>query len=235
MDEKIRGLSGKENWNAIAGFISSTDLLQLGSYYSYMIRSDMKHLAFTLSRYKFASKLLMYRKEINILELGCQEALGALLLKQNVNMTQYVGIDQDEKAIVWNKKYLPDNFKFICSDFFECDEIGKENFDAIISLDVIEHIPGEMENRFCEILSTSLATDGVVIVGTPNIMLSPYASEGSKMGHINLYDQKRLYELMNKYFGNVFIFNMNDEVVHTGYAPMSCYIFAVSCNKRKKI
>jgi len=52
------------------------------------------------------------------------------------------------------------------------------------------------------------------------------------MGHINLYDQKRLYMLMSKFFHNVFIFHMNDEVVHTGFAPMTCYIFALCCNKR---
>lgn len=232
MDGNTFSASGEESWNAIAEYISGTDLLELGPYYTHMIHFDIKHMAFTLSRYKFASKLLMYRKNINMLELGCQEALGALMFKQNIDLNQYVGVDLDKRAIEWNRKYLPNDFKFICSDFFACAELGKGNFDAIISLDVIEHISGEMEEKYCGILSTSMSQDGVVIVGTPNIMLNPYASEGSKMGHINLYDQKRLYELMSKFFENVFIFNMNDEVVNTGFAPMSCYIFAVCCNKR---
>ncbi|MBQ8692884.1 MAG: hypothetical protein IJ520_07040, partial [Synergistaceae bacterium] len=68
--------------------------------------------------------------------------------------------------------------------------------------------------------------------GTPNITLSPYACEASKAGHINLYDQKRLYKLCSKYFDNVFIFNMNDEVVNTGFAPMACYMFAVCAGKK---
>lgn len=226
--------SDEENWNAIAEYIAKDHLLELGSYYTHMIHSDIKHLVFTLSRYKFASKLLMYRKNLSVLELGCQEALGALLLKQNVDLKQYVGIDLDKRAIEWNQKYLPEDFRFICSDFFECGELRRGNFDVVISLDVIEHISGKMENKYCEILNESLTSEGVVIVGTPNIMLNPYASEGSKMGHINLYDQRRLYDLMNQYFENVFIFNMNDEVVNTGFAPMSCYIFAICCNKRKR-
>lgn len=222
----------KKLWGDVKRITENTELLSLGAYYSYTMMSDMKHLGFTLSRYKFASKLLMYKCKVDLLELGCQEALGALMFQQNVNLGRYVGIDLDKDAIQWNRKYLPGEFKFIESDFFDCDEIRNEKFNAVISLDVIEHIPKKMEEEFCMLLCESIAKDGVAIVGTPSIMLSPYASEGSKIGHINLYDQNRIYELMNKYFQNVFIFNMNDEVVNTGFAPMSCYIFAVCCNKR---
>lgn len=222
----------EENWNAVIESISNIGLMQLGRYYTHMIHSDIKHLMFTLSRYKFVSKLLMYREDVNVLELGCQEALGAIMLKQNMKLKRYVGIDLDEKAIEWSQKYLPDDFVFICANFFDCAEVKRKNFDVVVSLDVIEHISPETENQYCEVIRGSLTQDGVAIVGTPSIMLSPYASEGSRIGHINLYDQKRLYELMNRYFHNVFIFNMNDEVVNTGFAPMACYIFAVCCNMR---
>ena len=225
--------SDEENWDAVLRhFKTKADLSQLGTYYSYMVNADIKHLSFTLSRYKFASKLLMYKEHTNLLEMGCQEALGALLFQQNINLDRYVGIDLDAEAIKWNKEYLPKDFEFICANFFECTKLGEKEFDAVVSLDVIEHIAPEKEEQYCEIICKNLKQDGVAIVGTPNIAFSPYASEGSKIGHINLYDQKRLYKLMNRYFHNVFIFNMNDEVVHTGFAPMSCYIFAVGCNKK---
>jgi 2-polyprenyl-3-methyl-5-hydroxy-6-metoxy-1,4-benzoquinol methylase len=232
MQENLRD-SDSENWNAVCENISNTNLVQLGAYYSHAINQDIKHMAFTLSRYKFVSKLLMYREKVDLLELGCQEALGALMFKQNIKLNQYVGIDLDKRAIEWNSKHLSEGFKFVCSNFFDCAETGHGNFDAIVSLDVIEHISPEMEEKYCEIIRASLSMDGIAIVGTPNIMLSPYASPESKMAHINLYDQKRLYSLMNKYFHNVFIFNMNDEVVNIGFAPMSCYIFALCCNKKK--
>lgn len=222
----------EKNWSAVTDCIAEIELLQLGRYYTHMVHSDIKHLMFTLSRYKFASKLLMYRENVNLLELGCQEALGAVLFKQNMNLKQYVGIDLDDKAIEWNQKYLPKDFRFICANLFDCAQLKGKNFDAVVSLDVIEHIAPEMENKYCEVIRDSLTSDGVAVVGTPSIMLSPYASEGSRIGHINLYDQKRLYELMNRYFYNVFIFNMNDEVVNTGFAPMACYMFAICCNKK---
>ncbi|MCI8529271.1 MAG: class I SAM-dependent methyltransferase [Lachnospiraceae bacterium] len=206
--------------------------MQLGTYYTNMIRSDVKHLTFTLSRYKFASKLLMYKEEVELLELGCQEALGALMFQQNMNLKTYTGIDFDKRAIEWNRDNLFPNMEFICADFFNCAELENRKFDAVVSLDVIEHIRLDMEDQYCEVICGKLNGGGTAIVGTPSIMLSPYACEASKIGHINLYDQKRLYGLMSKYFHNVFIFNMNDEIVHTGFAPMSCYIFAVCCNQK---
>ncbi len=127
---------------------------------------------------------------------------------------------------------MPSGFEFRCSDIFECQQLTPDGFDAILSLDVIEHIVPEREKDFCKIICGNLKEDGVVVIGTPNIMLSPYACEASRLGHINLYDQKRLYELMNRYFKNVFIFNMNDEIVNMSFAPMACYIFAVCCNKK---
>ena len=84
--------SDEENWDAVLRhFKTKADLSQLGTYYSYMVNADIKHLSFTLSRYKFASKLLMYKEHTNLLEMGCQEALGALLFQQNINLDRYVG------------------------------------------------------------------------------------------------------------------------------------------------
>jgi hypothetical protein len=37
---------------------------------------------------------------------------------------------------------------------------------------------------------------------------------------------------MQRFFHNVFMFSMNDEVVHTGYHKMAHYLFALCCGKR---
>jgi hypothetical protein len=34
---------------------------------------------------------------------------------------------------------------------------------------------------------------------------------------------------MQQFFHNVFVFSMNDEVVHTGYSPMAHYLLALGC------
>jgi hypothetical protein len=72
----------------------------------------------------------------------------------------------------------------------------------------------------------------VFIIVSPSIQSQAYASEGSKAGHINCKDHKGLKELMLKYFQNVFIFSMNDEVVHTGFYQMAHYLFAVGAGRK---
>ncbi len=218
-----------KNWQK-AKSVLTQDGFCLGPYYGNMMYHDIKHMSFTLSRYKFVCKLLMYKKQISICELGCQEALGAIMFHQEADLQRYVGIDLDAEAIQWNKENLEGPFEFIEANFFEY--MPDEEFDAIISLDVIEHIQPDREDEYCRIITSHLKNSekscgGVAIIGTPNIVMFPYANESAKIAHINLYDQKRLYELCARYFKNVFIFNMNDEIVHTGFAPMSCYIFAV--------
>ena len=71
-------------------------------------------------------------------------------------------------------------------------------------------------------------------MGTPNVTANQYASEGSKEGHINLLSHKRMGDLMSKYFKNVFMFSMNDEMVHTGYGPMAHYLIGMGVGVIKK-
>ncbi len=232
MEEDRKWSNVKKVLHSQLNNMSKSELF-LGTYYSNMFLSDIKHVSFTLSRYKFASKMVMYQDKISVLELGCQEAFGSLVFEQNVNLEKYVGIDFDHDAMQWNyNNILGEKFIFIEDDFLKCNKIENQKFNLILSLDVIEHIDKKYEDDFCKVISGHITDDGVAIIGTPSVYMNPYACNASKEGHINLYDQKRLYSLMDKYFNNVFIFNMNDEIIHTGFAPMSCYIFAV-CTGRK--
>ena len=79
-------------------------------------------------------------------------------------------------------------------------------------------------------ISNSLFENGVAIIGVPSRESQVYASELSKKGHINCKSGFELKEFMGKYFNTVFIFSMNDEVVHTGFSPMAHYLFALCIN-----
>ena len=66
----------------------------------------------------------------------------------------------------------------------------------------------------------------------PSIESQKYASEGSKRGHVNCKTGNKLKELLSKHFCNVFVFSMNDEVVHTGFYPMAHYLIGLCCGKK---
>ena len=67
----------------------------------------------------------------------------------------------------------------------------------------------------------------------PSLQSQQYASPLSKIGHINCKDCPDLRALMQRYYDHVFMFSMNDEVLHTGYFPMAQYLFALCTGKKK--
>jgi len=76
-------------------------------------------------------------------------------------------------------------------------------------------------------LAGSLTARGVAVIGTPNASADIHASENSKIGHVNLKQGEQLRTLCLQHFHNVFMFGMNDEVVHTGFLPMAHYLMAL--------
>jgi 2-polyprenyl-3-methyl-5-hydroxy-6-metoxy-1,4-benzoquinol methylase len=97
---------------------------------------------------------------------------------------------------------------------------------------VIEHIAKEQELRFVGNIVKSLTPHGVLILGSPSLESQAYASPLSKAGHVNCKDARGLRGLMQQFFHNVFVFSMNDEVVHTGYSPMAHYLLALGCGMK---
>jgi 2-polyprenyl-3-methyl-5-hydroxy-6-metoxy-1,4-benzoquinol methylase len=87
------------------------------------------------------------------------------------------------------------------------------------------------EHEFLRTACINLKPDGFCVIGTPNDTASQYASEATKAAHVNLFTAEKLTALMNRYFRNVFLFCMNDEVVHTGFYPMAHYLMALGCGK----
>ncbi len=212
----------KEVWQETAGMFGDYKY-DFGEHWSYNFRNDPKRLAFVLSRYKFAAKMI--GKANSVLEMGCSDGIGASILAENAQ--KYLGIDLDAPAIE-AARY---NFGKTKHEFHTDDFMGKVygQFDGVVSLDVVEHILAIHENEYFDTLHKNLTAHGVCVVGTPNITSDCYASLGSKMGHVNLFSQERLQETLGKYFAHVFPFGMNDEVVHTGFAPMSHYLICVCC------
>jgi 2-polyprenyl-3-methyl-5-hydroxy-6-metoxy-1,4-benzoquinol methylase len=105
-------------------------------------------------------------------------------------------------------------------------------FDGAYSLDVLEHIPPEEERTFVRNLARSLTEYGVLLIGTPSIQSQAHASPQSRAGHVNCKDHHGLKGLLSEFFHNVFLFSMNDEVVHTGFYPMAHYLIALCCSRR---
>ncbi len=197
----------------------------LGPWTSHIWRNDPRHLAFLLSRYKFVAKMLAGRARV--LEVGCGDAVGTPIVLQTVGHVHGLDFEPlvlDDAAERFRREGIA-HATFAVHDMLAGPVEGE--FDAAFSLDVLEHIPADREMLFLESILSSLNEHGVLIIGTPNVTACEHASSASKAGHVNLKSAQCLQELLSTRFHNVFIFSMNDEVVHTGYYPMAQYLLGM--------
>jgi 2-polyprenyl-3-methyl-5-hydroxy-6-metoxy-1,4-benzoquinol methylase len=203
-------------------------LEQFGLMSSQVWHDDPRRLLFVLSRYKFVSK--MFSGMNSVLEVGCADAFGTRIVRQEI--PHVVATDFDPVFITRNKArpQEPWNIDFQVHDMLS--GATKERHDGVYAIDVIEHIPREHGERFVGNMAASLHPEGVCLIGTPSIQSQAYASAPSKVGHVNCMDAPGLKALVQRYFHNVFIFSMNDEVVHTGFHPLAHYLWALGCNRK---
>ena len=62
----------------------------------------------------------------------------------------------------------------------------------------------------------------------PSSQSQKYASKLAKKEHVNCKTKKQLKIFLKKYFNCVYMFSMNDEVLHTGFDDMSHYIIGLA-------
>jgi len=203
------------------------EAMTLGPYFSFIVQKTPRRLLHLLSYYKFAAKMIGPDKRVA--DIGSSEGFGTILLAEQARSC--VGIDLDADAVaVANATVGSPKLSFVVGDVLR-DKMGP--FDAVVSLDVIEHVYPDNADAFVAAIAASLVEDGIMILGTPNITSDQYANEHSRRGHVNLYDAERLRVQGLKYFRNVFSFSGNDEVVHTGFSPMAHYLLALCVGPRR--
>ena len=201
---------------------------RLGLMTSWAYFDDPKRLAFTFARYKFVAKMLSGRK--HVLEAGCGDGFVTRIVVQEVGAL--TAVDFDPAFVDDANQRMSSKWRFLCKQHDMLKGPVKGVFDGAYSLDVMEHIPQKKEHVFLSNMIAPVTPHGVVIIGMPSLQSQTYASAQSKDGHINCKDQRELKKVMQRYFHNVFMFSMNDEVVHTGYHAMSHYNLALCCGKK---
>ncbi len=189
---------------------------------------DPRRTVFTLARYKFVSKMLAGRKKV--LEVGCADAFGTRIVQQSVGQVTAVDFDPVFVADAQERMNPHWPFEVFVHDMLAGPVPGR--FDALYALDVLEHIAPEQEDLFLRNAVAALEPTGVAIFGMPSLESQAHASPQSKAGHVNCKTGEGLKETLEKHFHTVFVFSMNDEVVHTGYFRMANYVIGLCSHLR---
>jgi SAM-dependent methyltransferase len=224
MNERTR----ESQYQSLVELRDKKGLTPLGLMTSGVWTEDPRRLTFVLARYKFVAKMLNGLNRV--LEIGCADAFGTRIVQQEVG--QVVAVDFDPVFVEDVRTRMDSRWHFTCLMHDMTSAPLPENFDGIYSIDVIEHVPREQESMFLRNIVLSLAPHGVCVIGTPSLESQVYASEGSKQGHVNCKSGPDLKAFLRGYFHNVFIFAMNDEVVHTGFLGLAHYLFALCTDKK---
>jgi SAM-dependent methyltransferase len=183
-------------------------------------RWNPRRLSMMLSRYKFVAK--MFEGFIHVAEIGCADGFGSAVVGQAVGQLDLYDFDA-----VWRDAVIATtNRIFRVHDIVADGPLPNGGYDGVYMLDVLEHIAPADEPRAMANICASLKPAGVFIAGCPSLESQVYASELSK-AHVNCRSGDDFRRDMGRYFRNVFLLGMNDEVLHTGFAPMCHYLFVL--------
>lgn len=226
----LSGATREPQYNRLLEVQEQVGLTPLGLMTNQVWHEDPRRLTFILARYKFVAKMLSGTRDVA--ELGCGDAFGTRIVQQEVGeVTVY---DFDPLFIADIERRQSPRWPLEARVHDILDGRLPRRHDAIYSLDVIEHIAAEQEDLYLGNLAGSLTDHGVLIVGSPSLESQAYASPQSKIGHVNCKTGRELKGLLEQYFHTVFLFSMNDEVVHTGFYPMAHYLFALCADPKRE-
>lgn len=187
---------------------------------------DPKRLGFVLSRYKFVAKVLSGKSRV--LEVGSGDAWASRIVKQQVNTLDCIDIDKDFIRI--GNELIDPSWQINLREHDALENFATDVYDAAFALDVFEHIDPLKSDLFLSNLSNAIKDSGVLVIGVPTLESQKFSKPNN--GHINCTTGTQLKKRLENFFHNVFVFSMNDEVIHTGMFEMSNYLLCICSTKK---
>lgn len=128
-----------------------------------------------IARYEWAASLIREDKRIRrILDAACGVGYGSAILANCKSDVEVIGADIDAAAVAYaQERYGASGAIYLQSDISKLENAAY--FDAIVSLETIEHVPDPVAviNKFWQLLSKS----GLFVLSvpvTPSVDVNPY-------------------------------------------------------------
>ena len=135
----------------------------------------------------FLSRLTARPTARRVLDVGCGIGHSAHALAQRCDWLEIVGVDISEKRIAAAKRlFRHPRLRFYVGDMEHSPEEGP--FDAILMMDVYEHIPQARRTAFHKLLSGLLSSHGIVLLTTPSPLHQVHLA-GSRPEALQIVDE----------------------------------------------
>lgn len=132
------------------------------------------HLAVCAPTYVIAGRYIRELEErlgwpVRVLEIGCGAGIGAYYLKTQVAPDADIsGIDFSPEAIAYAQKHYGEAGVEYMAEKAQRLPFENEQFDVVLSVQVLEHIPREGAVQFVRGVGRVLRRGGLAIISTPN-------------------------------------------------------------------
>jgi len=178
-----------------------------------------------ITRYEFAKQFCTGR----VLDIACGVGYGTqVLLNQNPNIKELVGIDISEESI----NYAKDNYSFIETSYYVDDALNPElyktygTFDTIVSFETIEHFEGD--ELFIENLYNLLKPGGTLVISTP-FGRGRHKPCGCPF-HVYQYKEEEFIEVL-KPFSELTMYHQVDIIIEIPKPDQKYYLMVAVCKK----
>ncbi len=142
---------------------------------------------------------------ISILDIGSGCGFGYQSMIQHLRIENYLGIELDADSAYHHRSILKDeNHKVMNDDFIEV-MTGKDKYDFVFCIEVIEHVDRHVLDKFFEHIRTTLKQGGKLFLSTPEG--NPKDEDYNPHGE---YSETFLREILHeKKFNDVVVFRHN--------------------------
>jgi len=122
-----------------------------------------------LFRYHFASQQLHTLQPRRILDVACGVGYGSRYLAEQTS-AEIIGVDRNQQALAQARsRFAHPSIEFRLGDCEKLEDSisAGERFDAIVSLETLEHVPDAAS--FLSGLRAHIAAGGILVLSTPNL------------------------------------------------------------------
>ena len=158
--------------------------------------TDTQHIV-NLSGYVWAAQQVAGLDRMRVLDVACGAGYGSDYLAARAQ--KVVGIDLSSKVIAECRSTYPSSrLAFIPMDGAALG-FRSEAFDAIVTLDTIEHVPDD--HRFVSELSRVLCKGGLLVLSTPHGKQRGQTPDNPY--HLREYTPEELKDLLSDHFASI--------------------------------
>lgn len=181
---------------------------------------DAGSLLAHLARYMFVARQL--RGAESLIEVGAGTGYGAMTLSKVAQRT--VGFDPYVDSTALNENWGSEKLNFV-------DSIQDlKDFDVIVSLEVIEHMPRNEADAFLELLKSLGHAKSRWFISTPRVLPDNERTENRKRAHPFEYTFAEFRQVLEDHFTHVHLFSQNDAVISSQSPRMAWNFIAICTN-----